>query len=87
MGWAATTARRWVRSVLGARERRVVRVGSRGGGLRGAMRVLHVISRIGDRTLKLADVMYPELAAEELGFRAEVTPEAGIEEFATAPLR
>ncbi|KQT94095.1 NAD-dependent dehydratase [Marmoricola sp. Leaf446] len=32
-------------------------------------------------------VASPELAAQELGFRAQVTPEAGVEEFATAPLR
>lgn len=32
-------------------------------------------------------VASPERAAEELGFRAQVTPEAGVEEFATAPLR
>jgi dTDP-L-rhamnose 4-epimerase len=32
-------------------------------------------------------VASPALAAEELGFTAEVTPEVGIAEFATAPLR
>ena len=32
-------------------------------------------------------VASPELAASELGFRAEVTPEQGVAEFATAPLR
>ena len=32
-------------------------------------------------------VASPELAAQELGFRAEITPDHGITEFADAPLR
>lgn len=40
---------------------------------------------------RLGDVRHvvasPELAAGDLGFRAEVTPEQGLAEFATAPLR
>lgn len=43
-----------------------------------SIQVSHVISRIGDRTLKLADVMYPELAAEEpAGFGPTWSPEPG----------
>ena len=40
---------------------------------------------------RLGDVRHvvasPELAADELGFSAAITPEQGIVEFATAPLR
>ena len=41
--------------------------------------------------IRLGDVRHivasPERAAAELGFRAEIAPETGLPEFATAPLR